>query len=134
MILRLLKPRDILSSVSMYPRLTGLLTQTTTVSFCLCVCVCVCVCVCSMCVQCPKRPKEAIRSPGTEVTGSCELSCGCQELHQLTLVSPSNSFSFSLSRRMVLLSGPCLPLLTGVMAAHQWRTTLGQSLQLPCTS
>jgi hypothetical protein len=45
-----------------------------------CVCVCVCVCVCAICVKVPcrssQRPEEGIRSPGSGVLNSCELTCG----------------------------------------------------------
>ena len=32
-------------------------------------------------MQCPKMQEEAIVSPGTGVTDSCELSCGCWKLN-----------------------------------------------------
>ncbi|GAB1295694.1 Signal transducer and activator of transcription [Apodemus speciosus] len=31
-------------------------------------------CLCATCVECPQKPGEIIRSPGTGVTGTCELS------------------------------------------------------------
>lgn len=35
---------------------------------------CVCLCECMPCVcSCPRRPEEILRSPGTGVTGDCEL-------------------------------------------------------------
>ena len=30
----------------------------------------------------PQRSEEGVRFPGTGVTGSCELPCGCWELNQ----------------------------------------------------
>ena len=31
---------------------------------------------------CPWRPEKGIRSPGTEVTGGCELPCRCWDLYE----------------------------------------------------
>lgn len=34
-------------------------------------------CLCTVCMQCPQRSKEGIRTPGTEVTDSCEPPWRC---------------------------------------------------------
>lgn len=44
--------------------------------------------VCSMyvyhiCIGCPQRPEEAVKSPGAEVADSCELPCECWGLTQV---------------------------------------------------
>jgi len=35
--------------------------------------------LCTIFMQCPQRPAEGIRFPGTVVTGGCEALCGCWE-------------------------------------------------------
>lgn len=44
------------------------------------------------CIQCPWRPKDGIRYPGTGVTDSCELPCQCWELN-LSLLSEQSVLS-----------------------------------------
>lgn len=53
-------------------------------------------CLCTTCVQCPQRPEEGTRLPGTEVTGGCQPSFACWELiprpqqEQLVLLTTEN--------------------------------------------
>jgi hypothetical protein len=44
-----------------------------------------------------KRPKQAIESPGTEVSDCCELSYGCWELNQSPLERQSMFLAVELS-------------------------------------
>jgi hypothetical protein len=54
--------------------------------------------VCHMCAWCSQRPEEGIRSPGTEVTDSCELPRGCWDFNldplEKAAVSPASPSCF----------------------------------------
>ena len=59
-------------------------------------------CLRSRSMQCPQRPAEGVRSPGTEVTDSCKLPRGCWDLNpgspgeqpELLTAEPSVTLAF----------------------------------------
>lgn len=56
----------------------------------------------------PRKPEESTGSPGTRVTDSCELLCGCLEMKPVPLEEPSKLVSVGPSPQ--LLGGPLVEL------------------------
>lgn len=69
------------------------------------------------CVWCPWSSEEGVGCPRTEITGDCELVCGCwdsnlEELLMLLTLGPSLQFPPVplIGRTLVIISWPHVPL------------------------